>query len=530
MKDAFSYLRWLLCVGVGLGGLLAGPGSPEYLSAQERAPVVGGPYDRLVIRGATVIDGTGAPLLGPVDIVVERNVITQVLRVDPVSLARQGPGFQRPTGDRVIEAEGMYVMPGIVDMHTHLSERVPADYVYKLWLGHGVTTVRVFSMGSKRPEEMVAEKRRLAAHEVLGPRMHVYPFWREDLRKPDPRLSDPEGARSLVREWKAKGVDGIKISGKPGLYPDVLRAICDEARKLGMGVAVHIGQDGVVPMNAVEVARAGATTVEHHYGYAEAAFSDKTVQDLPADYNYLDEPARFRFTAKVWLETDTERLFGQVLHELLEVSRRTGFTMVPTFAVYEGNRDLTRVQTLPWHERFTLPVLMEYWRPNPRHHGSYHYEWTSEDEATWSRMFRRWLDFVDAYKDRGGRVAVGSDAGSLYHLYGFGTIREMEMLQHAGFHPLEVIRAATSEGARALGENRLGVIRPGYLADLLVLEANPLADFKVLYGIGVTRFTPDGRSVQKHGLKYTIRDGVVLDAQALLRDVEAMVRQARQGR
>ncbi len=504
---------WLLTFALGGG----------WLSAQERIAPVGGPYARLVIRGATVIDGTGAPPSGPVDIVIERNVITQVIPIDPVSLARRGPGFQRPTGDRVIEGENLYVMPGLVDLHTHISDRVPIEYIFKLWLGHGVTSVRVFSIGSKSPEEMAAEKRRLAVPQAIAPRLYVYPFWRGD----DPRFSDPEGARALVREWKTKGLDGIKISGKPGLYPDVLRAICDEARRQGMGVAVHIGQDGVVPMNAVEVARAGATTIEHHYGYAEAAFSERTVQDLPAHYNYLDEPARFRYTAKVWLEADPTRLNGPVLEELLKIARETGFVMVPTFAVYEANRDLMRVQTLSWHERFTLPALMDYWRPNPRHHGAYHYAWTSGDEATWDRMYRRWLEFVNAYKNRGGHVAVGSDAGSAYHLYGFGTIRELEMLERAGFHPLEVIRSATLEGARALGETRLGVIRPGYLADLLVLEENPLADFKVLYGIGVTRFTPEGQALHRHGLKYTIRDGVVFDARALLREVEEMVRQAR---
>ncbi len=505
---------WLIVI-FALGG--------GWLPAQERVPLVEGPYNRLVIRGAMVIDGTGAPPSGPVDIVIEKNVITEIIPVDPVSLARRGPGFQRPTGDRVIEGENLYVMPGIVDLHTHISDRVPMEYVFKLWLGHGVTSVRVFSIGSQSPEEMAAEKRRLAAPQAIAPRLYIYPFWRGS----DPRLADSEGARALVREWKAKGIDGIKISGKPGLYPDVLKAICDEARKQGMGVAVHIGQDGVVPMNALEVARAGATTIEHHYGYAEAAFSNQTVQDLPAQYNYLDEPARFRYTAKVWLETDLEKLMTWVVPELLKIAQETGFVMDPTFAVYEANRDLMRVQTLSWHERFTLPVLMDYWRPNPRHHGAYHYAWTSGDEAVWDRMYRRWLEFVNMYKNRGGRVAVGSDAGSAYHLYGFGTIRELEMLERAGFHPLEVIRSATLEGARALGEARLGIIRPGYLADVLVLEENPLADFKVLYGTGVTRFTSDGRAFQRHGLKYTIRDGVVFDARALLREVEEMVRQAK---
>lgn len=530
MKRLFPRLRIKRAtVLVGLCLLAIGGFNLGNQRAQEKDPATGGPYNRLVILGATLIDGTGAPPLGPIDIVIEKNIITQIIPADPISIERRGSKYQRPTGDRVIKADGMYVMPGIIDVHTHMSDRVPAEYIYKLWLGHGITTVRIFSIGSKTPDDMVAEKRRIASNEVIAPRMYVYPFWREGPSGSDSRFYNAEGAQAVVREWKSKGVDGIKITGKPGLYPEVLRAICQQARKLNMGVAVHIGQDGVIPMTAVEVARAGVTTIEHHYGYAEAAFSEKTIQNLPPDYNYLDEPARFRYTAKVWLETDLVKLHGQVLQILLDIGRQTGFTMDPTFAVYEGNRDLARVQTLPWHARFTIPALMEFWRPNPRHHGSYHYQWTSEDEAAWGRMFRRWMEFVNEFKNQGGHVSVGSDAGSLYDLYGFGTIREMEVLQHAGFHPLEVIRSATFEGGRVLGNDRLGVLRPGYLADLVVCAENPLADIKVLYGTGVGRLTADGRAVHKTGVKYTIRDGVVIDAQAFLHDVENMVKRAKSG-
>jgi imidazolonepropionase-like amidohydrolase len=138
------------------------------------------------------------------------------------------------------------------------------------------------------------------------------------------------------------------------------------------------------------------------------------------------------------------------------------------------------------------------------------------------------MDFVNAYKNQGGVVAVGSDTGFLFALWGFGTIRELEMLEEAGFSPLEAIHAATESGAKVVKNQELGLVRPGYLADLVVLSENPLADIKVFYGIGVTRVSADRKEVREQCVKYTIRDGVVFDAQALLKDVRDMVTKAKQ--
>jgi imidazolonepropionase-like amidohydrolase len=135
---------------------------------------------------------------------------------------------------------------------------------------------------------------------------------------------------------------------------------------------------------------------------------------------------------------------------------------------------------------------------------------------------------VNDYKNQGGMVAVGSDSGFLFSIWGFGTIRELELLEEAGFSPLETIHAATENGAKALRNSELGLIRPGYFADMVVLAENPLADVKVLYGSGVTRASNDGKQTQEHCVKYTIRDGVVFDSQMLLGDVREIVAKAKQ--
>jgi imidazolonepropionase-like amidohydrolase len=136
---------------------------------------------------------------------------------------------------------------------------------------------------------------------------------------------------------------------------------------------------------------------------------------------------------------------------------------------------------------------------------------------------------VNDYKKMGGRVTTGSDSGFIYQTYGFGYINEFELLQEAGFHPLEVIQAATMNGALTLAEASKtpvdrGMVKPGLLADLVIVDQNPLQNFKVLYGTGAVRLNDKtGKPERVGGIKYTIKDGIVYDAKKLLDDVAAMV-------
>ena len=140
------------------------------------------------------------------------------------------------------------------------------------------------------------------------------------------------------------------------------------------------------------------------------------------------------------------------------------------------------------------------------------------------------MTFVNEYKNRGGRVTTGSDSGFIFQLYGFAYIREMELLREAGFHPLEVIRSATLYGAEALGmADQIGTIDMGKLADLVIVDSNPLENLKVLYGIGAIKLTEDNEVIRAGGVNYTIKDGIIYDAKALLADVRKMVKEAKNG-
>ena len=200
------------------------------------------------------------------------------------------------------------------------------------------------------------------------------------------------------------------------------------------------------------------------------------------------------------------------------------FTLDPTFNIYEASRDLHRARRLEWHDTYTLPSLWKFFAPNRESHGSYWFNWGTEQEVAWKENYRLWMTFVNEYKNRGGRVTAGSDNGFIYQLYGFGYIRELELLREAGFHPLEVIRSATLNGAQALGaEKDLGTVEPGKLADLVIVDANPLENLQVLYGTGAVYVTEKNEVIRRGGVKYTVKDGIVYDARKLLEDVRLMV-------
>ncbi|MDX1480094.1 MAG: amidohydrolase [Woeseiaceae bacterium] len=499
---------------------------PQMIPAPDRAAGEGeGPFDRLVIRGATLIDGTGAPPIGPVDIVIENNRIVEVESVGYPGLPIEADA--RPEGgSREIDAHGAYVMPGIVDMHTHTggaSKAPEAEYSYKLWLGHGITTVR--GVPSSSFEFSVAEKERSAGNEIVAPRIFAYQRPGSGEEYEDRQILTPEDARNWVRYAARKGADGLKL----GAYrPEIMEALISEAKAQQLGTTAHLGQMGVAQMNALDAARLGLDTVTHYYGLFEAMYEDHDVQPWPADMNYNNEQHRFGQVARQWtlIAGPGSERWNAVMNEFLEL----GLTLDPTFGIYSAGRDVMRARNADWHEAYTLPTQWDFFTPNRESHGAYWFYWTTADEVAWRNFYRLWMQFVNEYKNRGGRVTVGSDSGFIYQLYGFGTILEMEMLQEAGFHPLEVIRSATMHGAQELYEPKrqqgieFGVVRPGLLADLVIVDENPLANLKVLYATGAVRLNDEtGQPERTRGIRYTIKDGIVYDAQRLLADVREMV-------
>jgi len=488
-QNLFVFVLVLACAAV-----LAVPAS-----AQTRGVDHGQRYDRLIIRNVTIIDGKGTPPRGPMDVVVANNKIVEV----------QGsrPAEAYANDAHVLDGTGMYLLPGLINAHVHLHDeragiRQPFEYEEKIWLSCGITTVRdVWS----DPEKAFAERQKSAAGTIAAPRILLYIV---------AAGNTPEEARESVRLIKKQGGDGVKIFG---MDRDIMAAVTDEAKKLGLWVASHMG---VEETDARDLAAFGVHTVEHWYGIPDAALNGS--QNFPPSYNYNNESDRFRWAGHLWREADPVKL-DKVLTEMIEKK----VAWIPTFSTYEACRDMMRARTQEWFKEYLHPALEKYFEPSPSRHGAFSWGWSTEDEIYWRENYRIWMKAVRDFADKGGLVGAGDDAGFIYTLYGFSFIGELEMLQEAGFHPIDVIQCATGNNAEILGMgDHLGRVRQGFLADLILIDENPLANFKYLYPTGVLDLK-DGQLIRRGGVKWTIKDGIVYNTPTLMNDVKEMIARAR---
>jgi imidazolonepropionase-like amidohydrolase len=481
---------------------------------------------RLIIRNAMVIYGNAKPAYGPVDITVDRGLITSIGSAGDVAAS----ALSNDSTTVTIDASGKYVMPGIVNAHMHWHEErqpdipQPIQYERNLYLAAGVTTVREVGGDFEKSKRWQAESN---AHTIISPRILVYPFVSKG------RTGAPAEIRAWIRDIKQRGADGLKIIGADR---DQLEAILDEAHQLGLRTAAHIA---VEETTAKDYAELGVNSIEHFYGVADAALPG--VQNFPPEMNYANEIHRFGRAGELYAQADPEKL-SKVLD--LMVEKKVAWD--PTFSIYEASRDLLRAQNQPWFRDYLHPSMEVFFRGSVDNHGSYFFGWTSSQEAKWRKQYRLWMDAVRTFANKGGLVTTGDDAGYIYSLYGFGIARELELQEEAGFHPLEVIEHATWNGAKLLGlDDRLGKIREGFIADLVVVNGNPLENLKLLNPYGTDVMLLNGRqasgyaaigvgdkvqNVHGGGIEWTIKDGIPYHVPTLMREVKEMVTRARAGR
>jgi imidazolonepropionase-like amidohydrolase len=474
---------------------------------------------RLTLRNVMVIYGSARPPYGPVDIVIEGGLISYI----------GSPGLRNPDGsENAIDGTGKYVMPGIVNTHMHWHEErqpgmaQPIQYERNLYLAAGVTTAREVGGEFERSKRWRTESN---AHTIISPRILVYPVVEKG------RTGRPAEIRAWIRDMAARGADGLKIIA---MDRDQLEAIMDEAHRLGLRTATHIGTEETTARDYIEL---GVTSIEHFYGIADAALGG--VQRFPPEMNFSNEIQRFGRAGELFAQADPARLTHIVD---MMVERHVAWS--PTLSIYDASRDVMRARSVPWFKDYLHPSLEAFFRPSLDNHGSFFIGWTSTQEARWKQQYRVWMDALRDFGRKGGLITTGDDAGYLYSMYGFGISRELELQEEAGFEPLEVIEHATWNGARLIGmEERLGKVREGFAADLLVVNGNPLENLKLLNPYGTEVMTLNGRVVSNYapvaptdtvqtvhggGIEWTIKDGIPYHVPTLMREVRDMVSAARQ--
>jgi hypothetical protein len=403
---------------------------------------------------------------------------TVLLRGDRIAHIGPATEVPVPSGAQVLDARGKFLIPGLWDMHVHLRGRTaPTDIDMPLYVANGVTGVR--DMSSDCYGKVDAEagciadlrrwQRQLEAGELLGPRLLALGSWGVN----GPSLPDGlppffaartrEEGQELARYFAVRGVDFIKVLSR--IPPEGYRGLAEEARRHGLHLAGH----EPLAMSAVEVSQAGQRSIEHARVFLTNCFPGaeefrKSGQGPTPSTRWSrrmvdeHEPARctevFRHLARNgtrYVPTHVTRRFDAYTHDAaFRSDARSRYVPRPSWE--EWNRDADRTDASD---------------PSP--------------EGRQARMdfYRKGLELTGAAHRAGVAVLAGTDAGDSYVFPGFSLHDELEELVKAGLTPAEALEAATWRGAVFLGrESDAGSVEPGKLADLVLLDADPLEDIR----------------------------------------------------
>lgn len=389
------------------------------------------------IEDVSVVDVINGQIIPGQTVVLERS---RILAVEPTDNVAMGEDVV------VVQGSGKYLIPGLWDMHVHAVDEGLDELFLPLFVATGVTGIREM-WGNLE----VAERVRIgvARGERLAPRMVVAGnlIEGEEAYWPDANIAaSPEAGRALVDSLVEAGSDFIKVYHT--LKPEVFFAIAEQANQLDIPFVGHV-PIGVAVSQAAE---AGIRSVEH----ATSIFLD-----------CIDEPDAPR------LERIQAQVDAGLCGDLAESLETQGTWYVPTLVTERGYTHLNKAefQNDP-RLRFLPSLVREWWRPENDLFGS---EYTEDDWLTVERGFSNFLEVTALVAEHGVRILAGSDTPNAFAFPGFGLHDELELLVETGLSPLEALQAATIDAARFLqSTDTMGSVEPGKVADLVLLEGNPL--------------------------------------------------------
>lgn len=433
----------------------------------------------LAIRNATLIDGTGAdPLPGA----------TVLLSGERIVAAGPGTQVEVPDGVEVLDGTGRWLVPGLVDLHVHVNNCGPEAFA--LWLANGVTTIR--DIGGDIAS-LIPWRAELAAGKRTGPRLFTHGPMIDGAPSPFGRMpggafgqmwtevDSPAAGITEAERLLAAGVDGLKLYQM--LPPETAVAIIR-----------HV--DGRVPItghltatHASEAICAGINHLEHNFvtPYNEIC----RAEDRTAPGAGWQTPGFIAGVHAGWARADFDAPHARAFIELMAESR-VYFNPTMTW----GTNALALAETEEEQgERFLPPVMRQRRADQERrmHELAERGQTPPQpDPGLLRASAEKQLEFVSRLIEAGALVMAGTDTGALPGIPGFTLHRELRWLARAGMAPMTIIARATRVAAEALRRaDDQGTIRPGRRADLLVLDANPLADIRNLRRIH--RVVKDGR-------------------------------------
>ena len=427
------------------------------------------PKDRVIaLEGATLIDGAGGAPKPDMVIIIRNGHVEAIAHVNEIPI---------PKSAERINLIGKTVIPGLIDAHAHVERWAAGRYI--AW---GVTTVRDLHGGT---DTVLSLKNDLNLGSILGPRMFSAGAMIDGTPPTYPNatgVTTPDQARRAVDQHAVAGVDYLKVYTK--ITPNLLRPLIDEAEKLRLPVAAHLGKT-----DALTAARAGVVSIEHMSGVVQAATGDPTYAN--AHNSFL---IGWTTEEKGWASLDSS-----TIARTARALAQTKVAIVPTLVVHDmlARLDnpilLTRpgMEDVPENAQSVRSVASLLRRTG----------WRPADFDAFRRSRRRQDQFVREYKRAGGAIAAGSDAANQLLIPGYSLHEEMSLLVAAGLTPLEAITAATRRGAQLLRADSLGLLALGKVADLVVLNGNPAGNIAATRSIAMVMIR--GRMIRPDSLRAT---------------------------
>ena len=426
-------------------------------AAETPAPVV---FDNV-----TVIDATGAPAKPGMRVVIANG------RIESISRAVSKAGSPREA--QVVNAHGKFLIPGLWDMHAHLSR---SDL--PLYVANGVTGVRVMAGEFSRVphlQDYPRWRQQIADGELLGPRLIIAslildgPKGRPKLGKPSGLVRDADEGRARVKEAIEDGADFIKVYSS--LPREGYFAIADEAKKRHIPFAGHVS----VFVSAAEASEAGQASIEH-LSMVPLACSTREEEIRAAWVQRYDKAADYLETAPPTseLELMLQSYSDAKASALFSAFLKNHTWQCPTLTVARsgallGDAALEQDSRLRYMNRDRRVV----WANATKYFAAS----SKEDRAVRARLFDKQMEITGAMYRAGVGILAGTDVANPYCLPGFGLHDELRLLVRAGLPPIDALRSATAKAAEFAGKaDSFGTIEIGKIADLVLLDANPLED------------------------------------------------------
>jgi len=453
--------------------------TPTSLLAQTRKAIA--------ITNVAVIDMTGAPL---------KRHMTVLIRGDRIEKIARSKGLQLPRNAQIINARGKFLIPGLWDMHVHFTR---AEVTFPLFIANGVTGVR--NMGGNL-DDLLRWRKEIAAGKIIGPQIvtcgPIVDGPHPAAQGPTIVVKDAAEARAAVDSLKQRGADCVKVYDQ--LPRDAYFAITEEAKKQSLPVVGHVP----LSITSIEAADANQRSIEHLGTILEG--SSSLGSELFAPERSLlpvkdpsEFPDRLATRGTRMLDTyDPQRaaeIFAHfVKHQTWQVPTLE-VKWTQTFIDQLFRKGDQRLKYIPEADQ-------QWWNPAKNFFARYR---TPAYISFRERLWHAEMNLVGAMNRAGVPFMTGTDLGAAYVFPGFSLHHELELLVRAGFSPMEALQAATRNPAMFLGElSSQGTIEKGKLADLVLLDANPLSDIRNTRKVDAVVLS--GRFLPRRKLDQLLRD------------------------